>query len=266
MLTALLREPTLEAVRVPPNLLSAARVDAPVPTTSVLLPAYNEELGVAAVLAKLSRVLDGTCEIVVIDDGSRDRTALVAEIHGAHVIRHGSNRGKGAALQTGMAFARGTKIITLDADDTYPVEAIPELIDSLDRYDMVVGTRQAGRSNISPLNRFGNEVFRHAISLAAGRRVSDPLTGLYGLQREMLRRMNLTSQGFGIEAEIVIKAGRLRATVFEIPINYRPRIGQSKLNPVRDGLIIGRTIASLALSRPVARQMPPASLERPPSS
>ena len=266
MPTAVLREPTGQVSRIPPDLLSTARVDAPMPTTSVLLPAYNEEGGMATVLAKLSQVLDATYEIIVVDDGSQDSTALVAELHGAHVIRHGTNRGKGAALQTGFAYARGTKIITLDADDTYPVESVPELADALDHYEMVVGTRQAGRSNISPLNRFGNGVFRHAISLAAGRRVSDPLTGLYGLQRHVLRRMNLTSLGFGIEAEIVIKAGRLGATVLEIPIHYGPRIGQSKLSPVRDGLIIGRTIASLALSRTSTRPISVASLEHPPSS
>lgn len=266
MPTTLREVPARHGIHIPPDLLAAGRSDAALPTTTVLLPAYNEEHGLATVLVKLSRLLDATYEIVVVDDGSSDRTALMAELHGAHLIRHGSNRGKGSAFQTGLAYARGAKVITLDADDTYPVEAVPELVDALDRYDMVVGTRQAGRSNISPFNRFGNAVFRHAIGLAAGRRVSDPLTGLYGLQRDMLRRMNLTSVGFGIEAEIVIKAGRLGATVLEIPINYRPRIGESKLSPVRDGLIIGRTVASLALSRPAARQMTVPSTERPSSS
>jgi hypothetical protein len=79
----------------------------------------------------------------------------------------------------------------------------------------------------------------------------------------VLRNMHVTSRGFGIEAEIVIKAGRLKATVVEIPIEYGRRIGQSKLSPVRDGLIIGRTIASLALSRVAERQPPVPSPGRP---
>lgn len=240
---------------IPPDLLVADQLAAPTPTVSILIPAYNEEEGLGIVLAKLSQILDSTCEIVVVDDGSQDGTALVAELHGAHLIRHDTNRGKGAALQTALAFARGSKIIILDADDTYPVEAIPRMALELDRYEMVVGAREGGRSNISPFNRFGNGVFRQIISLAAGRVMSDPLTGMYGFQGPVAKALNLTSLGFGIEAEIVIKAGRMGVSVVEIPITYGPRVGRSKLNPLRDGMIILRTIASLAFGRGGARQM-----------
>ncbi len=221
----------------------------PPPRTSVLLPAYNEERGLATVLEKLQPLLDSSYEIVVVDDGSHDRTALVAERHGVRVIRHLVNRGKGAAMQSGLLHMRGDRVITVDADDTYPAEAIPEIAAALDTYELVLTTRRSGRFNISPVNRVGNAVFRHAISAVAGRPLSDPLSGLYGLRRHLVDRLNLRSNGFGIEAEIVIKAGRLHAHTLEVPIVYRPRIGESKLHPVRDGLVIGRTIVSMARTK-----------------
>jgi glycosyltransferase involved in cell wall biosynthesis len=232
----------------------------PQPRTSVLLPAYNEERGLATVLEKLQRLLDRSYEIVVVDDGSHDRTALVAERHGVRVIRHHVNRGKGAAMQSGLLHVRGDRVITVDADDTYPAEAIPEIAAALDTYELVLTTRRSGRFNISPVNRVGNAMFRRAISTVAGYPASDPLSGLYGLRRHLLDRLNLVSNGFGIEAEIVIKAGRLRARTLELPIVYRPRVGESKLHPVRDGLVIGRTIVSMARAKP-PRDVAPAPVE-----
>ena len=226
------------------------------PHTTILLAAYNEQRGLAVVLEKLRVLVDDGCEILVVDDGSTDATATVAEGAGARVVRHDRNRGKGAAIRTGVEHARGVKTVMMDADDTYPIEAIPAIIDALDHYEIVEGVRDTGRTNISPFNRAGNNLFRRVISLAAKRSVADPLTGLYGLRTNLLRNMNLTSEGFGIEAEIVIKAGRLGASLAEVPIDYRPRIGASKLNPVRDGLVILRTIASLALSTPAAEPTP----------
>jgi hypothetical protein len=225
-----------------------ATVHPTVLSVSVVIPAYNEERGVVTVVEKLRPLLGARSEILVVDDGSSDATGISAAIAGARVIRHAKNRGKGAALQTGLSNAYGEKIVVIDADDTYPVEAIPDLIKALDEYDVVLGRREAGRANISPLNRLGNNVFRHAISVAARRRVADPLTGLYGFNSSVAARLNLTSPGFGIEAEIVIKACRLKARLLEVPIGYRPRIGQSKLSPIRDGIVITRTIASLMLA------------------
>jgi glycosyltransferase involved in cell wall biosynthesis len=219
------------------------------PHTTVLLPAYNEELGLGTVLGKLRSVLDAGFEILVVDDGSQDETAAVADAHGCRVVRHTVNRGKGRAMQTGFAHAQGSRVITMDADDTYPAEAVPFIAAALDQYEMVVGTRQTGRFNISPLNRLGNAVFRQVISVAAGRAVSDPLTGFYGMRRTLIDRLSLTSEGFGIEAEIMIKTARLNASTLEIPIVYGSRIGSSKLNPVRDGLIIGRTILAQSMVR-----------------
>ncbi len=210
-------------------------------TTSVVLPAFDEENGITVVLARLRAVLDVTCEVIVVDDGSHDGTALAAELAGARVYRHEVNRGKGAAMLTGISGARGSKIIFMDADDTYPVDVIPAIIEALDAVDIVLTSRAHGRANISPFNRFGNAVFRRIIAAAAGGPVQDPLSGLYGVHLRHLEAMALSSQRFTVEAEIVIKALRMGLTVHQQPIEYRQRIGRSKLSPVRDGWAIGRT-------------------------
>jgi glycosyltransferase involved in cell wall biosynthesis len=235
-----------------------AAADSPAPvttrvTTSVIIPAYNEEEGVGVVIRQLQEAVDDSYELIVVDDGSTDRTAEAAALPGVTVIRHEQNRGKGAALVTGFDAASTDRLITLDADGTYPAEMVPVLADALREHDLVVGVRQGGRENISPLNRAGNAFFRFAISVAARRRVGDPLTGLYGIRRSAIDRMDLRSNGFGIEAEIAIKAGRLGLSAIEFPIDYRSRIGTSKLHPWRDGMVILRTIQSHALS-PIAQQ------------
>jgi glycosyltransferase involved in cell wall biosynthesis len=223
---------------VPPLAHDASRV---FPATTIILPAYDEEHGVGVVLERLRSVIGDDCEIIVVDDGSKDQTAAAAEACGARVYRHATNLGKGAAMLTGLAQARGEKIVFMDADDTYPVEAVPGIIRALDTSDVVLTVREHGRVNISPFNRFGNAIFRMLIGVAAGGPVRDPLSGLYGVQRRHLLDMALVADRFTVEAEIVIKALRMQLSVEQHPIAYRERIGESKLSPIRDGLAIART-------------------------
>ncbi|HEX2222155.1 MAG TPA: glycosyltransferase family 2 protein [Candidatus Limnocylindria bacterium] len=223
---------------------AAAARDAP---ATIVIPAFNEELGLARVLAELPAILDGRAEILVVDDGSTDLTGEVARHHGARVLRHERNRGKGAAVRTGMAAARGERIVVIDADGTYPVSAIPEMLARLDAHDLVVGVRRAGRDNIPPLNRLGNAAFRTLIRLS-GFPSADPLTGLYGIQRRHLPRLRLRSEGFGIEAEIAMKSARLGLRSADVPLEYRPRLGTTKLRPVQDGLAIAVTIVREVLA------------------
>jgi len=216
---------------------------------SVVLPAYNEEIGLAVLLPPLMELSRGRFEVVVVDDGSTDSTASLAESLGCRVIRHATNAGKGVALRTGLGAACGDKVIIMDADDTYPVDAVVELIDRLDECEMVVGVRTIGRKNIPFFNRLGNAMLTTAIRLASGSRWTDPLTGFYGLRREALERMDLRSDGFGVEAEIAMKSARLGLRVVDHPIAYRARAGVSKLHPVRDGLRIAAVIATLGIRR-----------------
>ena len=221
---------------------------ATVPAT-VVLPAYNEETGLAALLPPLLELSQDRFEVLVVDDGSTDGTASLAEAFGCRVVRHAANAGKGVAVRTGFQAARGEKVIIMDADDTYPVDAVLDIINRLDECEMVVGVRTLGRKNIPPLNRFGNAVLTSAIRIASGSRWTDPLTGFYGLRRNVLERMDLRSNGFSVEAEIAMKSVRLGLRVVDHPIVYRARAGASKLHPVRDGIRIAALIATLGMRR-----------------
>lgn len=216
---------------------------------TVLLPAYNEEIGLQALLPSLLELSHERFEVLVVDDGSTDSTASLAESFGCRVVRHSSNAGKGVALRTGLREARGDKVVVMDADDTYPVDAVLEIINRLDDCEMVVGVRTLGRKNIPPLNRFGNAVLTRAIRLASGSPWTDPLTGFYGMRRNVLERMDLRSNGFSVEAEIAMKSVWLGLRVVDHPIVYRARAGASKLHPVRDGIRIAAVIASLGMRR-----------------
>jgi len=204
---------------------------------TVIVPAYNEAQGLAVVLDKLFRVVDDTYEVIVVDDGSTDRTAEVAEGFPCRLIRHKVNRGKGGALKTGVRHARSEAVVWLDADDTYPVEPIPAMVAALqDSYDLVYASRRSSRTHIPAFNRIGNALFRWAIRGFYGFQPYDPCTGLCGVRKEHLESMQLQATKFAIEPEIAMKAGRMKLRMLDIPIEYRPRIGQAKLNSIKAGL------------------------------
>ncbi len=203
--------------------------------TTIIVPAYNEEAGLPIVLGKIFRLLDDSYEVIVIDDGSTDRTSEVASQFPCRLIRHELNQGKGEALKTGVKSATGENIIWIDADDTYPVELIPKMTDALNDYDMVVCSRKYGRGNIPRFNRIGNWLFRTMIRNIYGFKPYDPCTGLYGAKKRCLKLMNLSSKRFAIEPEISIKGSRMKLKMLEIPIAYRARVGSAKLSAIKVG-------------------------------
>lgn len=211
---------------------------------TVIIPAYNEEMGLPVVLEKVLALIDHTYEIIVVDDGSTDATAEVAGRYPVQLICHRENQGKGKAMMTGIRAARGENVIFIDADDTYPPEGVLQIAEALEHCDMAVASRATGHQNIPAFNRIGNAIFRNSIRYIYGFKAYDPLTGLYGIKRKHIEKMNLISRGFGIESEIAIKAGSMGLKTKDIHIVYRERIGEAKLNGLRDGYRIACTIAS----------------------
>jgi glycosyltransferase involved in cell wall biosynthesis len=229
----------------------AARASADGIRTTVVLPAYNEGVALPHVLDELGEYLDGSYEVLVVDDGSTDDTAEVAERYPVRLVRHSANSGKGVAIRTGIAEAKGENVVIMDADATYPVPAIKEMVDLLDENDLVRGIRESNEESMPLVNRIGNWMFNKLLAISHGLEGSDHLSGLYAIRRKAAVGLGTEARGFDIETEIGIKARARGLREATIPISYLPRVGEKKLSPWKDGLrILGRVIVLLLIYNP----------------
>lgn len=226
---------------------SAERQNANDMLASIILPAYNEAEALPEVLQSLFTVLNERCEVIVVDDGSTDGTASIAEDYPCRIVLHSRNQGKGAAVRTGLTTARGRFIIVMDADNTYPPQAIACILAIADQHDFIRCERVEGRSNIPWANRIGNRLVDYILKLVHGLEGRDHLSGLYGLRREAFEALHFTADGFDLEVEIGIKARAHQLRSASLPISYNQRHGTTKLHPWRDGWYILYRIAKLSL-------------------
>ena len=206
---------------------------------TVVMPAYNEEEGIAKVIGETRGYAD---KLIVVDDGSSDRTKEIAEecarkYSGITVVSHARNKGKVAAILTGIRNARTDVVVLIDADHTYPAKDIPVLVKGIgDGSDLVLGNRfSVGTKNIPAFNRIGNGLFSFLISFASGQEIADGQTGFRAFKKGVLNDLDIRSNGLEFETEMTIKAAINGYKVTEVPIEYRKRIGKSKLNPFKDG-------------------------------
>jgi glycosyltransferase involved in cell wall biosynthesis len=219
--------------------------------TTVVLPAYNEGAALPHVLDELGEYLDDSYEVLVVDDGSSDDTASVVQRFPVRLVQHTVNRGKGVAIRTGIEEAQGDNVVIMDADATYPVPAIKEMVDLLDENDLVRGIRESEPETMPLVNRFGNWLFNKLLAISHGLEGADHLTGLYAIRRSEAVRLGTEARGFDIETEIGIKAKARGLREAEIPIPYLPRVGEKKLSPWKDGLrILGRVVVLLLIYNP----------------
>ena len=225
---------------------------------SVVIPAYNEENGIAEIASRVLSVgpalkkvgVDGL-ELLVVDDGSRDRTADVAQnISGVTVIRHPKNRGYGAALKTGFSKASGELIGFLDADGTYPPEYFPQLCQAaLNGADLVIGSRMAGEESKMPVTRrVGNFFFANLLSLLSHQKVTDSASGMRVFKREILRQVYPLPDGLNLTPVMSTRALHEGVNIKELPIPYSERVGRSKLSVIRDGSIFMQSMLWTVLS------------------
>ena len=221
-------------------------------TLSVVIPAYNEEKGIAriaqrvlAVRESLSSVGVTDLEVLIVDDGSHDQTAqIAASIPGVRLVCHEINKGYGAALKTGFAQAKGELIGFLDADGTYPPEYFPQLcVKAMDGGDLVIGSRMAGAQSEMPLTRrIGNFFFAGLLSIVGRQRVSDSASGMRVFKREVLERVFPLPDGLNLTPVMSTRAVHEGIRMVEVPIPYSERVGRSKLSVVRDGSIFLQSI------------------------
>lgn len=202
---------------------------------SVVIPVFNEEAAVADEIQSIERVLQARAiphEIIVVDDGSDDRSAERATATGATVIRHAENRGYGAAIKTGMAAARYEIIVITDADGTYPADQIPELLSRMTDADMVVGARTGANVHIPLVRRPAKWVLNWVATRVAGRRIPDLNSGLRAFYRDCANQyLTILSNKFSFTSTITLALLADDYRVVYHPINYHPRIGTSKITP-----------------------------------
>lgn len=209
---------------------------------SVVMPCLNEEATVGicvrkAVAAMQTLGLKG--EVVVVDNGSTDRSAEVARQAGARVV-HQCERGYGSAYLKGIAEAKGGHIIIGDSDNTYDFSEIDRFLNPLrDGYDLVMGSRFKGeiRPGAMPWTHqyIGNPVLTGILNLIFNVGISDAHCGMRSFTREAYKRMQLQTMGMEFASEMVINAAKAGLKIAEVPITYHPRAGQSKLRSLRDG-------------------------------
>lgn len=211
------------------------------PDVSVVLPCLNEEATVGAVVDEAFaglRAAGAEGEVIVVDNGSTDRSAEIAAERGALVIEE-ARRGYGSAYLAGLAAARGELIVLADADGTYPLADLELLLAELrGGADLVLGSRfnETMETGAMPfLNRWiGNPVLTGTLNLLFRARVSDAHCGLRAVRRSALPALDLQTTGMEFASEMVVKAAKRRLAIAEVPISYRVRGGVSKLSPFRD--------------------------------
>jgi len=188
-----------------------------------LVPAYQAADTVAEVVEATLRIL---AEVVVVDDGSTDRTAERARGAGAVVLRLGSNRGKGAALRAGFRHVLETDadgVLTLDADGQHDPGEIPSLVEpwAASGAGIVIGSHLHLQDGMIPIRRFGNRFADRAISFFAGVRVAGTQSGFRIYDARLLRRIRLTGTGYEMESEVIVKAARSGFLVLSVPVRLR---------------------------------------------
>jgi len=217
------------------------------------IAAYNEARYIGSIVLQARQYVD---EVIVVDDGSTDNTARVAELAGATVIRHAANRGKGAAIQSILAEARKRKpdiLVLLDADSQHDPNEIPALIRPIsDSFDLVIGSREAQKDKTPRYRRIGQKVLLRSTQLASKTNISDSESGFRALSSKAINELDLTEKGFAIESEMITRAADKNLKITEVPISNIYTTDGSTLNPIRHGIeVLSRVIAMISQRRPL---------------
>ena len=232
------------------------------PATRIVtvIPALNEHEAVGKVLDDVKQaMIKYDHRVLVVDGHSTDGTDKIAKDKGAVVI-YQRGKGYGNALKTGFVHAKkrldAKIIVMMDADLTYDPKHIPQLVTPIMRgeADMVVGNRFAGlqKGAMTFVNKIGNQALSLVAKLALGLNVYDTQSGMRAFKAELLDKMNMVAVGMPFAMEMLAEARSFDARVHEIPVSYKPRVGKTKLNPVKDGgRILGTTVRLMFDVRPI---------------
>jgi len=219
-------------------------------TVSVIIPAYNEEKNIEDILFRTEKALEALnlpYEVVVVDDGSTDKTRFLAQRHKVTVISNGKNHGKGYAIKRGLKDASGELVITMDADGSHKPEDIRRLVEPLmNGADVVMGSRftcKREKDSTKKLHILGNKLFNLLIRILTKQYITDSQTGFRAFKRKVLEEIEITCDGYAVETELTVKTLKNGYIVREEPVTFEKRKdGCSHINPLCDGIRILKAI------------------------
>ena len=213
---------------------------------AVIIPALNAERTLPRVVVDARLQLE---PVLVIDDGSSDATGEVAAAVGATVIRHPQNRGKGGALKTGFTWALENGfdgVITLDADGQHLASEIPKFLRERESSgaDLIIGGRSHLFEQMLPRRRMANRFSAAAIAIASGVKITDSQSGFRFYSAKLIRSVKLRTNGFDMESEVIVRAGRRKFGIVTIPIDlgFVDGIATSHYKPLKDTVRIAWTV------------------------
>ena len=209
------------------------------PKISVIIPTKNEEGAIGQVIKGVREVLDGSNSEIVVVDASSDNTATEVVKAGAKLVRQIGKGGFGEAVMQGVYWSKGDYVVIMDGDGTYDPSDIPKILEPLmkDEADLVNGNRFANMQDGSmrSLNMMGNRLLTILGNSIFRTHINDSQSGMKAFRREMLRNLALMEKGFSACSELIAEASKAHLRIVEVDINYKVRIGETKLNPVSDG-------------------------------
>jgi len=221
---------------------------------AAILPAFNEEVSIGSMVLRARRYAD---RVIVVDDGSSDMTAEVAEQAGAEVIQHPENRGKGAALKTGFESLNGEKIVvTMDTDGQHNPSDIPKLVEPIlkGEADMVNGSRYInGNKKDTPLyRRLGQIMLDNATRLDSGLNITDSQSGFRAFAASTKGVFRFKQNGLAIESEMLADAANAGLRIKEVEIGVRYDVDGSSENPISHGVkVLVKILQDMELNRPL---------------
>jgi len=223
------------------------------PKIIAAMPALNEGKYIGSLVVQARQYVD---VVIVVDDGSTDNTASVAELAGASVVRHRENRGYGSAIQSILVEAKKQKadiLVILDADSQHNPEEIPSLVKAVSEgSDVVIGSREMQRHEIALYRRLGQKVLSRLTNVASREKLSDTESGFRAYSRKAIDTLELKETGMAISSEIVSEATAKGLKITEVPVSVIYTEDGSTLNPVRHGIgVMNRILVMISERRPL---------------
>ena len=221
---------------------------------TAIIPAYNEQVSIGSMVLKTKKYVD---RVIVVDDGSTDKTSEIAELAGAELIKHKINKGKGKALETGFKAAEGAEIIvTLDGDGQHRAEEIPKLLEPIidGTADIVNGSRYLNgkEKNTPAYRRVGQTVLDKATNINARSNITDSQSGFRAFAKYTIPAFKFKESGYGIESEMIMEASNAGFKMKEVEIGVRYDVDGSNQNPITHGIgVLVKILQDMEYNRPL---------------